>query len=365
MKEALTRRLFILLACLGAGAVVVLFTATSLDRDLDAPNHPQPQTNGSFGARSFKVLHIMSYHSPWEWTDNQLAGFKAALNDLDVEYKVIQVDAKRRNSPEWFEQIKAQAFEVIEEWKPDLVFSSDDDAQTHVCNRLAGGSIPHVFCGVNAAPAYYGYTQCDNVTGVIEREHFVQTVRLVRRLSPDIKQIAIVTDQGEMWKDVIARINEQKSQLDGVEVVPCAVIETYQQYKDTLRTLENEVDAVGFLGVFEFKDANGNNVALEEVTRWTAENSKLPDFAFWEDRVYKGTLCTVTVSAWEQGNEAGKLARKILIDGVTPSSLPIRTTVRGEPFISLARARKLGITPVSDLLLACKVVTEFNWGSEE
>ena len=43
----------------------------------------------------FKVLHIMSYHSPWKWTDDQLQGFKDALSGLDIEYKVFQMDTKK------------------------------------------------------------------------------------------------------------------------------------------------------------------------------------------------------------------------------------------------------------------------------
>ncbi len=48
-------------------------------------------------AKHFKILHIMSYHLPWKWTEEQLAGFKEALGDLDVEYKVIQMDTKRHS----------------------------------------------------------------------------------------------------------------------------------------------------------------------------------------------------------------------------------------------------------------------------
>ena len=42
-------------------------------------------------AKKFKILHIMSYHSTWEWTDNQFNGFKEALTDLNIEYKVFQM----------------------------------------------------------------------------------------------------------------------------------------------------------------------------------------------------------------------------------------------------------------------------------
>ena len=45
----------------------------------------------------FRILHIMSYHSPWGWTDDQFAGFKDALGSLDIEYNVFQMDTKRNS----------------------------------------------------------------------------------------------------------------------------------------------------------------------------------------------------------------------------------------------------------------------------
>jgi hypothetical protein len=49
-------------------------------------------TRPAEGARpAFKVLHVMSYHSPWEWTDEQFRGFRDALQGLDIEYRVLQM----------------------------------------------------------------------------------------------------------------------------------------------------------------------------------------------------------------------------------------------------------------------------------
>ncbi|WP_419659593.1 hypothetical protein [Desulfosarcina variabilis] len=95
--------------------------------------------------------------------------------------------------------------------------------------------------------------------------------------------------------------------------------------------------------------------------RWTTENSNLPDFSFWKDRIFYGTLCTVTVSGYEQGLAAGTLARRILLDGASPRTLTMRPSLKGEPVISLARAKKLGIRVKAGLLLSAEVVTDFKW----
>jgi ABC-type uncharacterized transport system substrate-binding protein len=307
------------------------------------------------------VLHIMSYHSPWEWTDSQFNGFKDALQDVNVQYKVYEMDAQRQSSKSHLEQSGAEARWLIDDWKPDLVFISNDAGCQYVAAHYLNTNLPFIFSAMNAAPEDYGFDTAKNVTGVLEREHFAQTIRLLRQLVPEVRKIAIISDSAPMWGPVIARMKESESELDGVEVVSYDIVKTFEEYKTLVKSYEGKVDALGFLGISEFKDADDNNVPYQEVCRWTAENSKLPDFSFWVDRVDYGTLCAVTVSGYAQGQEAGKIARGILLDGRSPSSFPMLPTVRGEPIINLARARQFGLTPSSDVLLTAKVFTKYKW----
>ena len=58
---------------------------------------------------------------------------------------------------------------------------------------------------------------------------------------------------------------------------------------------------------------------------------------------------------------AGKIAKGILLEGKSPSSYPMVPTVKGEPVISLARAKKLGLKVKSDILLTAEVLEKFEW----
>lgn len=310
--------------------------------------------------REFKILHIMSYHSPWEWTDSQFQGFKDVLRDLFVEYKVVQMDTKRKSSEQWKQGIALEARELIDSWKPDLVFTSDDNAQLYVAQYYVNTDIPFVFCAVNADPAEYGFTGSKNITGVLERIHFEQTVRLLKQIVPTVRRIAIITDTGEMWPSIIQQMKQSENKLpQDVTVEGYYVLDTFEQFKKTVKECEEKVDAVGMLGVFEFKGDSGINVPLEQVQQWIVENCKLPDFAFWEDRVDKGTLCAVTVSGLAQGRAAGKIARSILLEGRRPDSFQMSPTEKGIPMINLTRAGKLNLHPQSSVLLTAEVVTGY------
>src|SRR6266545_2472312 len=94
------------------GTSVALINITLIIGLLCSPMLRSSQAESPGRAKAkWKILHIMSYHAPWEWTDNQLNGFKDGLKDLDIEYKVLQIDAKRRNSPEWKVYIGQEAKE--------------------------------------------------------------------------------------------------------------------------------------------------------------------------------------------------------------------------------------------------------------
>lgn len=334
-------------------AVVTFISFTPWTR-LSAGESRQPE-------KKWKVLHIMSYHSPWKWTDDQLAGFKYALRGLDIEYKVFQMDTKRNSSEEWKEKVGKEARDLIDAWKPDLVYTNDDNAQQYVTRYYVNKNIPFVFSGVNADPAKYGFVGSTNMTGVLEQEHFVGTVRLLKGISPEVKKIAVIVDEGAMWHGVMKRMRKNLVHLSDIEIASWDVMKTFAGFKNRMKELESEVDAVALLGIFTYKDKTGKNVPYQDVLRWTAENSHLPDFSFWKDRVSHGTLCTMTVSGYEQGLAAGKIARGILVEGRSPSSYAMKPTVKGEPVVSVARIKKLGIKADAEILLSADLIEKFQW----
>jgi len=303
----------------------------------------------------------MSYHTPWEWTETQLQGFKTALGDVDIEYKVFEMDTKNFSTEEQKLQKANEAKDLIESWKPDLLYTNDDDAQEYVARHYVGTSLPIVFSAVNKEPEVYGFQGAPNVTGVLEREHFIENVNLLLEIVPDAKKIAVIFDDDPNWESTEKRMREKIPQIKDVSFVSWDYIGSYEQYKSRIRELQTEVEAIALLGIFTFKDEKGQNVPYRTVLEWTAENSKLPDFSFWKDRVTYGTLSVVSVSGYDQGYEAGLLAREILVNGKSPDSLPIRNSMKGEPLINKARADDLGIRLKSRTLLGSKVITEYGW----
>ena len=322
----------------------------------------------SFGAgaaeqdRPLRILHVMSFHSPYRWTDGQLAGFKQGLgSEVRAEYRVLQMDTNRNKTPQAKEEKGKQAQEMIESWQPDLVYVSDDDATRYVIQPHINHAIPMVFSGVNKSPEDYGFDKAKNVTGILEREHFVETMHLLQSIAPGIRRLAIISDDGPQFVPMLQRVEENKARVPGLSIVSTDIVKTYADFQKKVLSYQDQADAILLLGIFTLRDDKGVSVPYPEVLRWIAENSKLPDCSFWIDRIFHGTLTAMTVSEHAQGFAAGQLARAILIEKRPPASLPMKPTAKGHPAISLARARQLGLKIKSTQLLTAEVIPNYQW----
>lgn len=311
--------------------------------------------------KPFKILHVMSYHAPNEWTDEQLRGFQEALADVDCEYNVFQLDTQRKSKEEEKLEAGKTARELFESYKPDLVYTNDDNAQKYFAKYYINNAVPFVFSAVNSDAKDYGYVGSTNMAGVQEQEHIQPSINFITKIKPTIKKITVLTDSDPTWPRVIERIKNISKDLKDIQITIVDPISKFADFKKKIMELQKTTDAICYLGVFRFQDEKGVNVPTKDVQKWLAENSKLPDFSFWKERVLLGTLCSVTVSGYEQGLAAGKIARAILVDKKKPSDFPFEPTVKGEPLINLARAKKLGITIDSDILLTANVIEKFAW----
>jgi ABC-type uncharacterized transport system substrate-binding protein len=312
-------------------------------------------------ATGYRVLHVMSYHASWKWNRDQFAGFRQALDGVPVAYRVVELDTKRNSDPASIAARAAEARRLIAEWRPDLLYTNDDNAQAYLGQDYVDGGLPVVFSGVNRDPSEYGFVGAENVTGVLEQEHLVPTLRLLRQVAGPIRRIAVVVDDDPTWKGVMARIRSTLRQLPDIEVTHWVLARTQSQFQAEILALQDQVDAIAMLGVFNIKDDRGRDVDYEQMLEWVADNSRVPDFSFWQTRVERGTLCAVAESGFEQGRLAGTMARRILVDGTSPADIPMQPSVRGLPMVSLARARRLGLQLDVNLLLDVRAIADFAW----
>lgn len=305
-----------------------------------APDRPAPVS-------PTRILIVHSYSSDYAWTAGIQRGIERALAGAkDVVWEVYFMDTKRRSRPEERRQAGELALAITEEWGPDVVITSDDNAQDEFSRFLVGrDDLNVVFCGVNAAAAKYGFPAA-NVTGLLERPAVDRSVALLDRIAPGSSKLALLTDASPTSDGAIAWIRQQTASKRFASYLQPR---TFRAWKKAVRTLNRTAEAVGLYTYHTVKDESGAPVPPREVMTWTIEHLRRPSFAMFSFAVDDGALVGYVGSAYENGLKAGMWALE-LARGRPLEDFPMTSAVKGQSMLNLRTAHQLGLTPSPDLL---------------
>jgi ABC-type uncharacterized transport system substrate-binding protein len=114
-----------------------------------------------------KCLFISSYHTGYAWSDGVERGLRKTLND-QCELKQFDMNTKKHKDETSKKRAGQKAKEIIEQWKPDVVITADDNAAKYIIQPFyKNHKIPFVFCGINWSVDEYSFPY-RNTTGMVE-----------------------------------------------------------------------------------------------------------------------------------------------------------------------------------------------------
>ncbi len=272
------------------------------------------------------ILIIESYHPEYNWDKNYIQAFRDSFTDkhkIEVSY----LDTKRIAKTEF----NASADRVMQEFnriKPDLVVLGDDNANLLMIPRLSEYNIPVVFLGVNSPLSKLNLDKHKNVTGVLERPMYLQTIKHIRKvMKPAPKKMLVLMDNSTTMQAAVnetfgeeRRVKIRRTELDFL------LTNDEVSWKQAIQNATfNGYDGI-ILGTYHTIRNNKNEyVTPNSLIGWAHHNSQLPLFAFWDLAVGQGMAAGgYVVAGYDQGRLAARLAHFIL-KGVPVSSL--------EPFV--------------------------------
>jgi ABC-type uncharacterized transport system substrate-binding protein len=194
-----------------------------------------------------------------------------------------------------------------------------------------------VFCGVNADPSKYGYP-ASNVTGIIERPHFKETLEYLNGYKP-VGKVAVLSSDDPTS---VGALHFMKDLFVDEEMASFDLVGSFSDWKSKVLEYNGTVDAFCVYMYHTLKD-EGETISMEpkDVMRWTAENSKVPTLGFFEFGVEDGLLMGVVESGEEHGERAAEYAVRIL-SGTPVKDLPVTKAERGLKMINRDTAERLG-----------------------
>jgi ABC-type uncharacterized transport system substrate-binding protein len=310
---------------------------------------PQPHALTDIAGK--KVLLVHSYHTGYPWVNTITRGVQSGLAGSGVDLHIHYMDTKRRTDEPWKVRAGELAMEQVKQWSPDLVIAVDDNAQQYFGKQFVDGKLPLVFCGVNVEPSQYGYPAA-NVTGVIERPFFKETLALLQQIRP-IHKVAVLSCEDSSSLGAINFIKEQ--------IVDCEVetrlVNDFDEWKKVVEEYNGRVDALGIY-VYHTIREKGNPVSLDpqRVMQWTVEHARIPTMGYVAFGVEDGLMLGVAESGEEQGEKAAHYAVEIL-RGTPISSLPVRKANRGTAMFNVRTAARLGIALPEDVRAGVQLVS--------
>jgi ABC-type uncharacterized transport system substrate-binding protein len=285
-----------------------------------------------------KVLHISSYHVDYQWTQGIVEGVNEVLTPTGVLLQTFYMDTKRFQSEPYKHTIALAVKYLIDEFQPDVVIASDDNASKYVVEPyFKNTDLPIVFCGVNWTEKNYNYPYT-NTTGMVE-------ISLIKQLIEHLSRYAKGKKVGFLAEN---RLSEKKSLQNhqtmlGIHYEVAYFANSVKEWKKYYLALQQEVDMLiilGYAGLAGWKNDEMRKFILQHTTIPTGTD--LP----WAAAL---TLIGMGKSPQEQGRWAAHAALDIL-RGQSPQNIPITHNKQGHLYINLRLANQLGILFESQIL---------------
>jgi ABC-type uncharacterized transport system substrate-binding protein len=284
-----------------------------------------------------RVLHVDSYHAGNEWNDRIAAALRTTLEEHGIEVRVVHLDTKRRSSEEEKIESALRAKQLIEDYKPDVVTVSDDDAAKYLLMpHFRNAAIPFVFCGLNWDASIYGLP-FTNTTGMVEVSPIPQIVRLLRQHARGPRIGFLAEDTETKRKELL-----HHERIFGLRYEKAYFVSSFAEWKDAFLQAQKDVDLLLALGVGALADWN-----VEAAAAFAEQVSTIPtgtDFGW----LMPVSMIGVAKSPEEQGRWAAHAALRI-IDGVLPNQIPLTYNREGELLFNPRIAHRLGVASAPPL----------------
>ncbi len=306
--------------------------------------------------RNILVLH--SYHQGLQWTDSISAGIKSEFNayreDIEIHYEYL--DTKRNPGEAYFKYlVEFERFKTkLANIDFEVIISSDNNALRFIVeygDELYPG-VPVVFCGVNNfhTALLKGKTR---FTGVVEGIDYAATLDLMRKLHPNRRHALVILDKTPTGIAIKAEFEEiARKYADQFE------FEYYQDF--VLEEVPEKISSLGrndIIYILTFnRDRQGNFISYVDGIGMVSKATNVPIYGSWEFYFGNGIVGGMITSGFSQGQQAAKLAQRVL-SGTPVGSIAVITKSPNRYMFDHIEMTRFGVD-IADLPPESKVINQ-------
>ena len=312
-----------------AATIILLIGAYHLLNRTQTTTLQNPLTAGKYIGK--KILYIDSYHQGYEWSDGITEGVTQTLKDTGADLKIHRMDTKRNTDEAFKQKAGTVAKQVIEDFDPDVVITSDDNAFKYLVKEYYQDSdLPFVYSGLNWDSSLYN-APYPNTVGMVEVSLTEQIINYLTNYASGSSLGYLSSDTATERKNL-----EYYDRLFNITFDQAHFVSSFDEWKDSFLKLQDQVDII----IFE------NNAGIEgwdetEAENFTLENTKVP-VGTTNPWIMNYSLLGLTKVPQEQGEWSAQTALEIL-DGSDPAKLEEVTNKQGKLYLNLKQAEKLDV----------------------
>ena len=303
-------------------------------------------------AGPFKVLVVMSYDEEFGLSREVREGISTILSgQCTVTYFHMDTLKDVKNG----KNKAKQAYALYQDLQPDGVIASDDNAQALFVIPYLKDKVgtPVIFCGVNAQADQYGYPS-SNVTGILERAHFRESILFLQQLVPSIKTIGYLMRDNSTSKAFFRQAQNEKETYSAKSVA-FRLANNQEQAVAMAAEMRSGCDALFIESLEGLSDKSGKPLTTPEIIPKIVRAFGKPTFCANRFIVESGVLCAVVKTGQEQGEIAAKMLLEAM-QGTPVSQIPITQNRRGKAILNVIAMKSLGIKPSPMALHAVDLV---------
>ncbi|QYK01586.1 ABC transporter substrate-binding protein [Shewanella psychrotolerans] len=261
------------------------------------------------------LLFVHSYHEGYPWVQDYR---RAILDNLSQPAQVDNffLDSKRLPYEEYVKRAD-MAWNRIKSLKPDMIVLADDNAIKLLSERIATTNIPVVILGLNTNPRDHGIQKFQQFIGVLERPLFKRSLLLVDTILPkaESRKLLILSDNSATSLAALNPISEELKPIRlGNLTIEFELVESERAWHQAVLNAKK----AGYQGIFialyhSLTSEQGEHVDPQKIIAWTAKESPVPNFGFWDFTIGKqANTGGYVLNGYEHGKLAATLINKLL-----------------------------------------------------
>lgn len=222
------------------------------------------------------------------------------------------------------------AFKKLGANKPALVLAIGPAAA--VGARREFSDVPVLFSMV---PYYEKYElEGQNTTGIALTSDLSLELTALKAVQPKVKRVGVLQDP--RYSKALLEGAAQAAQSRGLVLVPIDV-DSSSKVEKALAGMKGKIDALVIIS----DKTVGNAAVVERLLTWS-QDEKVPAVGLASAQVKQGALFALAPAPLAIGQQAGRIANRILVEKVDPGAMAVANPEGLELHVNLTTARRLG-----------------------